>query len=309
MRPRIAAISLAFFVLAPACERSARVHTAADGAHASERAPPALHATLAFRMEGQPLRTLTLEELTDHIVPRSIEGFDPYYQRSKRFRALPIEAVLREGFRGESVGVFGSLHFVLRAQDGYTVPIDGSRLLEGGAHLAFEDLEVPGWEPIGPRRSNPGPFYLVWSEATQRDLETHPRPWQLASIEIASFASVFPHTVPGDVAASSPTMNGFHIFARECVRCHAINREGGRIGPELNVPQNITEYRPIAQIRAYIRNPLQFRYGAMPAHPHLSEANLDELIAYFTAMRPLKYDPDASPDAGQPAPRDASAPH
>ena len=38
-----------------------------------------------------------------------------------------------------------------------------------------------------------------------------------------------------------------------------------------NVPQSIVEYRPEAQIRAYIRNPLTFRYGAMPPHPHLDD--------------------------------------
>jgi len=46
-----------------------------------------------------------------------------------------------------------------------------------------------------------------------------------------------------------------------------MNREGGRVGPELNVPQSIVEYRPEAQIKAYIRNPLQFRYGHMPPQP------------------------------------------
>ena len=65
------------------------------------------------------------------------------------------------------------------------------------------------------------------------------------------------------------------------------------MGPELNVPQSIVEYRPEAQIRAYIRNPQTFRYGNMPPHPALSERDLDEIVAYLGAMRGRKFDPDA----------------
>ena len=65
------------------------------------------------------------------------------------------------------------------------------------------------------------------------------------------------------------------------------------MGPDLNVPQSIVEYRPEAQIRAYIKDPGVFRYGAMPAHPSLSARDLDGLLAYFRAMAARKHDPDA----------------
>jgi hypothetical protein len=32
----------------------------------------------------------------------------------------------------------------------------------------------------------------------------------------------------------------------------------------------------------------------MPAHPHLKEADLDALMAYFRAMKELKHDPGAT---------------
>ena len=133
----------------------------------------------------------------------------------------------------------------------------------------------------------------MWREPSQVDLETHPRPWQLAAIEIADLAATFPHTAPTGVPEGAPAQVGFRLFRAECLRCHAINREGGRVGPELNVPQSIVEYRPTAQIRAYIREPRTFRYGNMPAQPQLSEADLDQLLAYLSAMRDRKHDPDA----------------
>ena len=86
-------------------------------------------------------------------------------------------------------------------------------------------------------------------------------------------------------------MRGFNTFKKRCLKCHAINQEGGAVGPELNVPQSIIEYRPEAHIKAYISDPATFRYGGMPAHPDLTEAMLDDLIAYFRAMSVRKHDP------------------
>lgn len=256
--------------------------------------PAAPSATIAFAIDGRPLRAIALGELAARIPLETVTTADPYYGRVKRFRALPLERVLAEGFAGLGGAPLAARPFVLRARDGYTVPLTGERLLEGGAYLAVRDLDAPAWEPIGPRRADPAPAYLVWSGSAQTSLETHPRPWQLAAIEVARFEDVFPHTAPRGEPAGSPAWAGFAVFARECVRCHAINREGGRVGPELNVPQNITEYRPAEQIRAYIRNPLTFRYGAMPPHPHLTDPELDGLLAYLRAMAGRKHDPDAA---------------
>lgn len=254
-------------------------------------APESPTATLEFRVEGRVVRRLTLAALARAAPPVVVAGWDPYYQRATRFAAMPIERVLAAGLAG--VDGLAARSFVLRARDGYTVPMEGARLLEGGAHIAVRDLDAPAWAPIGPQRANPSPAYLIWSGAAQRDLETHPRPWQLAAIEVARFEDVFPHTAPTGEPEGSPARRGYAIFARECVRCHAVNREGGRVGPDLNVPRSIVEYRPEAQVRAYIQNPLAFRYGNMPAHPHLTPGDLDGLVAYFRAMSARKHDPGA----------------
>jgi cytochrome c1 len=63
----------------------------------------------------------------------------------------------------------------------------------------------------------------------------------------------------------------------------------------LNVPRCIVEYRPAEQIKAYIRDPQSFRYTSMPAHPHLTDAQLEALLAYFTAMKDRKHDPGRTP--------------
>lgn len=244
-------------------------------------------ATLRFFENGRERGTFTLAQLRARVPEESVAGFDPYYQRPKQWRALPLEPVLRLAF---PEGDLRALEFTLRASDGYTVPVSGSRLLESGGYLAFADGEG-AWEPIGARRANPGPWYLVWKGTAQTDLTTHPRPWALASISIEPFEAVFPLVVPRSQDAR--VQRGFALFRQQCLSCHSLNQQGGRVGPELNVPKNVTEYRDEAFLRAWIRNPFSFRISVMPASPQLSEDELSALLAYLAAMKDSKIDVSA----------------
>jgi mono/diheme cytochrome c family protein len=253
---------------------------------------------LRFERAGRLVRELSLAELRAACAESVVRvEHDPYYQRAKRFDALPLGCVLAAGFGappapGENV--------FLRARDGYTKPASGARLSEPGGWLAFADADrreagAPGFEPIDRRQLDPSPFYLVWSGAGQNDPNRHPWPYQLVSLEMAPFESRFPHTSPRGSPPGTPAWEGYEIFRSECSACHAINGEGGLVGPELNVPRSIVEYRPAEQIKAYVRDPQSFRYTSMPAHRHLSDAQLDALVAYFEAMAKLKHDPHAAP--------------
>lgn len=267
----------------------------------SAGAPPvagsdaALKAEMTFVRDGKAVRTLSRAELEAAAAPEQWTALDPYYNKPKTYRALRLAKVIEAGF-GEPAAALAQEDFLLKARDGYTVPMTGVKVFEEGGYIAVADLEVPGWEPIGQQRANPGPFYLVWRGEAQQTLETYPRPWQLASIEIAPFEATFPHTAPR--GAGEEATRGARIFREQCIACHAINREGGRVGPDLNVPQSVVEYRPEPQIRAYIRDPKTFRYSTMPAHPAFKEADLDALIAYFRAMKDRKYDPEAKSGGG-----------
>lgn len=250
---------------------------------------------LRFVREGVELAAPTLTELRGACSERTLEiGKDPYYGVAKRFRVCPLREVLALGFG--DVELLSGEGFLLRALDGYTRAAEGRQLLDPGGHLAFADADrldrgESGFAPIDRRQVDPAPFYLVWERADQWDAHAWPWPYQLATIEIAGFSQRHPHTVPEGAAPDSPGARGYALFQRECAHCHAINGEGGKVGPELNVPRNITEYRPEAQLRAFIRNPESFRYTSMPAHEHLSEADLDALLAYLRRMAGLKHDP------------------
>lgn len=272
----------------PPCASASAATTSAPPAPSGSSAAARQGAEITFRKEGQRVVTLTLEDLEKAIPAETVKQLDPYYNKDKSYRAVPLAAVIELAFKGEKD--LPQKEYVLRARDGYTVPLRGSKVFEKGAFIAFQDLEVPGWEPIGQQRASPAPFYLVWANKDQTDLETHPRPYQLAAIEIARFEDVFPRTVPKGLEADHPAQKGFALFREQCIHCHAINREGGRVGPELNVPQSVVEYRPLDQIKAYIKDPLTFRYSTMPAHPSFTDDDLDAIVAYFTAMKDRKQD-------------------
>jgi mono/diheme cytochrome c family protein len=246
---------------------------------------------LRFERGRELVLTRPLTDDTARAATVTVTTRDPYYGAEKHFRALPLAPLLRTAFGTPDAALRGQ-SFLLEAADGYAVPVGGDVLLDDDAFIAIDDVDTPGFAPIGPKQVSPAPAYLVWAGADKTDLERYPRPWQLVAVKLVDPRALYPHTVPTGAAEGSLAMQGFGVFRAHCVKCHAINREGGRVGPELNVPQSIVEYRPEAQIRAYIRNPRTFRYGAMPANPALSEAELDALIAYFQAMSAQKHDPE-----------------
>ena len=63
------------------------------------------------------------------------------------------------------------------------------------------------------------------------------------------------------------------------------------------MPRSIVEYRTVAWIRGYIRDPQATRYTSMPAHRDLGEDDLDALVAYFRAMSERKQDLRARGDS------------
>jgi mono/diheme cytochrome c family protein len=226
---------------------------------------------LRFARDGVLQQSVERDALVAGCAPVRIQIKDPYYQREKTFRACPFHRVLALGF-GDAI-LDPQANVFLRALDGYTQTASVERLRGAGAQV------------------DPAPYYLVWTGDSQQDLHQYPWPYQLAQIDIAPFEREYPHTLPAGVPPGKPAWTGFEIFRTQCVICHAVNGEGGRVGPELNVPRSIVEYRPVEQIRDYIRDPGSFRHTSMPSHRHLDAAELDALITYFRAMSTRKHDP------------------
>ncbi len=240
-------------------------------------------------VDQQDSRRFELKDLLTRLGPEAVTTQDPYYRSEKRFMAVSLSTLLSElwpDWTSESPAVLE-----LEAVDGYRARISSALAFHPDAYLAFFDLRHPPFAPIGEQEASPAPLYLVWRGAKLTDLRTHPRPWGIVRFRRVPAHSERERLKPAGGFDSDAAEAGYTIFGQECVRCHSMNQQGGKVGPDLNVPQNILEYRPIDQVKAYIKDPATFRYSTMPAHPDLSDADLNNLIAYFRLMQDHKHDP------------------
>lgn len=237
-------------------------------------------AVMIFEIGEEEEDRFSLDELKQRLKTHTLKLVDPLYKKQKRYSAFALHDVLQFGF-GDAWqdDKYSDVAFV--ALDGYQSlgPLDVVK--ETGGYVVYEDLDRDGWEPIGRRKTDPAPFYLLWTGAEQGPKGKYPWPYQLQTIRLVRFEQQYPNVFPAGVATDTAVYRGYQLFRKTCFACHAMNRQGGTVGPDLNAPRSIIEYRDPDVIRAYIKAPSTFRYTKMPDNPHLTEANLDELLAYF----------------------------
>jgi len=239
-------------------------------------------ASLEFRVGGQRLGSIDLQQLQDRLESRHVKIFNYMMGKEKRYQGFRLRDVLDLAFgdRWRS-DTYSDIAFT--ALDGYEAVSPLEKLREKGAFLVFRDLDTveEGWEPIGYKQANPGPFFLIWSGELQTTAEGYPWPWQIAQVDLLRFEQRYPAVVPAGAAENSAVYRGYRIFRARCLRCHAMDLQGGRIGPDLNAPQGITAYRSEYMIKEIIRHPSKYRHTQMPDHPDLSDRDLDDLYRYF----------------------------
>lgn len=236
---------------------------------------------LTFTKGGKTAAVFTPEALSAKVAPVDVSFFDPHHGRNKRYRCWPIKAVMDAAY-GKAWDRTEYSEIVLTARDGYASQSAAGKLTQDGGCLAFADLDAGvGWEPIGRKKADPGPYYLVWTKPEQSTENAYPWPWQLASIGLIRFEDRYPEVVARGAKAGSPEFKGFETFRSQCMRCHSINQQGGKIGPDLNAPKSVTSYRTKEWFASYVRAPSKYRYTEMPDHPHLTDADLSDLWAYF----------------------------
>ncbi|MDE2307785.1 MAG: cytochrome c [Xanthomonadaceae bacterium] len=211
---------------------------------------------------------------------------DVAFGQRMRYRAIPLAALLG--------GVTPGDHLQFVAADGFAAEIPAALLLHGHgseAWLAIEDPARP-WPALPANHGHAGPFYLVWTHPQAGRVGPEQWPYQLATIRrLAGVAERFPAIVPDpSLPPDSPVWRGFAVFKRTCFACHTLNGEGdARLGPDLNVPHNPTEYLPADLLRAYIRDPQSLRRWPQAKmqgidRQALSDADLDALLAYLRHM-------------------------
>ena len=218
---------------------------------------------------------------------------DVAFKRPMRYRAIPLANLLR--------GIAPTDHLQFVGADGFAAEIPATLILNqlgSEAWLAIED-PAQAWPQLPDQHGSAGPFYVVWTRPRVAQVGPEQWPYQRATIrKLDSIAARFPAILPDPtVPASSPVRRGLAVFQRTCFACHTLNGAGAaKLGPDLNIPHNPTEYLRTDLLRAYIRNPQSLRrwpQAKMPGFDSqaLSDADLDALLAYLRYMAGRKVAP------------------
>ena len=233
----------------------------------------------------------------------SIRKDHAYDGASRNYSAIPIpslfEKILKDSPLPESI----SIQFY--CADGFSAPISTELVLnrskeKAQAYLAIENPKAP-WpklkRPLKATQSKTaGPFYLVWVNPEFSSIGIEEWPYQIRGFKITpsivtQFREIFPDP---KFQKTNPIQKGFQVFLKNCFSCHTMNHAGeSRVGPDLNLPMNPTQYFTEKGLKAFIRNPKEVRdwpesrmrgFGA----DAISDSEVKDLLFYFRHMNSRK---------------------
>lgn len=252
-------------------------------AHASELSVDLGHGVVLYRTQ----QLLQRSDARNIAVPGDVT-----FHRTMHYRAVPLTALLGNLAPSDQVQFLAS--------DGFSAEMPATLILDqkgSKAWLAIEDDKRP-WPDLGGGRGDAGPFYVVWTQPEAAGVTSEQWPYQLKAIRrLGDLATRFPAILPDPAQPpGSEVRHGFAVFKQTCFACHTLNRQGdARLGPDLNVPYNPTEYLRADLLRAFIRDPQSLRHWPQ-AKMHgidkqaLSDTDLDAVLAYLEHMARRKVD-------------------
>ncbi len=233
---------------------------------------------------------LSLSQMKLGLKVVAVEIQDPVYKKTKAYDGFRLSEVLAlAGFESKSL----ANELVFTSKDGYAPNTSFDNLLQQSAVLVFREHGKKdfAFEKVlqGKSMITPAPFYVIWEKAPSA--EAVPWPYQLVQIEVVDFKVKYAKLYPLTESAGTSVAKGFSVFKSECLRCHSINLQGGELGPELNVPKNVTEYWAPEILKSFVRNSADFRLrDKMPSFLHLKPEQLDDVLAYLAYMKDHKID-------------------
>ena len=239
---------------------------------------------------GNDTRSFTRSGLLARPDAKTIQvARDVAYRVPMTYRAVPVASLL--------AGTMLPRDSVIEAValNGFVAQLPPDLLLNTDEHkavawLAIELAEHP-WPPLPKKDESAGPFYIVWTGAEVGSIRSEQWPYQLAKlVSQPSPLSRWPAlAVNSELPSTDPVRAGQALFIVQCLTCHKLNGAGAaEVGPDLNLPQNPTEYLTPQGLHDLIRNPRAVRTWpaqTMPAlSDYLSDREIELIIAYLKHM-------------------------
>ena len=221
---------------------------------------------------GKDTRSFTRGELLARSDVTTVQvARDVTYSVRMTYRAVPIASLLAgTTLPPQSVIEAVALdEFIAQLPLDLVLNTDESKAV---AWLAIEPADHP-WPPIPGKDVSAGPFYIVWTGAEVGSIRSEQWPYNVAKlVSQPSPASRWPAlAVNAALPPTDPVRAGQDLFVVQCLPCHKSNGAGASdVGPDLNLPQNPTEYLTPQGLHDLIRNPRAVRTWpalAMPSFP------------------------------------------
>jgi mono/diheme cytochrome c family protein len=252
--------------------------------------------------QGTTIETKTTAELSLH----KIRVLEPYEKAEIEFEGYLLTDVLDWAY-GKAWRKLGATHQIrMKCRDGYQLSVPLRRILEHQALLAIRrtdqsEFKILKKDVTPEKRMELAPAYLVWEN--QRDLTIlaegdygWPFQWVEASLEPLGSGDLIPLPKKG---ASDSASRGFSEFKMHCLKCHSIGGAGGKVGPELHSPRNVTRYWRKEMLVEWLLDPASFRIPngmppLAPNHPNRHRIARD-VVEYLASLAP-----SSPPEKGKP---------
>ncbi|MBC3863513.1 cytochrome c [Undibacterium jejuense] len=242
---------------------------------------------LQLQLDAQIKNLSQSELLHSRLVQSIVIPDDASYHRQQTYMAVPLWSLVG------SLPSQGNLQFT--ALDGFVATIPNQLITNDAnaaqAWLAIEDPAHP-WDALKPGQPSAGPFYLVWLAPEKSHISGEQWPYQIAKIAVTTPLEVrYPQLLPhaeGELQLTA--LRGLQVFTKNCATCHSLNDGGdAKIGPDLNLPMNPSEYFQEAALRHLIREPGSVRRWSQSVMPGfkadiVSDNELDDLLVYLRQM-------------------------
>jgi cytochrome c2 len=248
---------------------------------------------LSLKSRGVQNQSLTMSELTKISPPEKIKVWSPIENKQHTYEGISANRVFDQVW-GKSWRSGDEI--LMTCLDGYQPSIPVARFLKHTSWIAFKRDDQSTFAVSAPKTGQViplGPFYLIWENIQDQEMKQEGEngwPYQLIAFDQIKFTEKFPKIAPIPNANQS-AKDGFLAFRKYCLKCHAINGEGGNMGPELHAPVNVTQYFKEKWLKAWIANPASVRNNSKMPPPFYDlkdrkkiDQTVDQIISYLKAL-------------------------